>query len=55
MPVACRKGIFRGQLVAHREVPGSPKVTKSFLAHQNKTIPSGVVLFWLFTQKTKVI
>lgn len=34
MPVAFRKETFRGQLVAHCEISGSPEVTKSFLAHQ---------------------
>lgn len=34
MPVACRKQIFRWQLVANSEVWGSLKVTKSFHPHQ---------------------
>ena len=38
MPVACRKGTFRGQLVAHREIPGSRNVTESSPRYQEKRL-----------------
>ena len=43
MPVACRKETFRWQLVANREVSGSPEVTKSsHLKNQKAAVKAAV-------------
>jgi len=53
MPVACRKGTFRGQLVAHREIPGSRNVTESSPRYQEKS-PSKAGAFFLVLRQTRL-